>query len=608
MKRYIIALIFFVFVLLPFASFAKIFPTRIEFFRTEKKSSSSIKVINDGNENVSFKLEIVPLTKDEEGNFVSCDREKEFCQKITYTPRVVMSLPPGKEQKIIFQIDPNKIVGEHYARLHLILTSVKKKMEINQNGIHAEVETVIGSGIPIFLFNNKTGMKAKIAQIGGDEKGKKILIEAVGESKMLYGNMEIYGVDDAQNPTLLQRIPNFLVITKRWLCLPSGEFRKVRIKYISMYDAKRIIVDEIISIDYEKGFILLRANSKRICENFPVLISDYASSILIDVREFAKIMEFYFQENNGIISGTTFGEKKWYKLDIEKKIGETFDTSPFFVSTHLGYWIAPQDISQLFGIKVNFNLRELVLNISSEKKFAFEIKEEIEEKKEKGEKSESALKNYLKNTANIGKGKLAAIPALATEYSLSNFSQPDRNFTFFDSKFGATFSDFIFTANYQSNSAYGGEFKNEKLSYFSKRYKTGMSLGDLDVFSQNPLDNKSLSGKGVEFFSLQQDEAFPFPADKLLTVNNKLISKEAYFYEGKYLKKDDLIYLKRGANQISCQYLSLYGDEKNEYYTRIIPFSYPGQGKISFLGSILQETGTRKILHNIHFNYGMKYG
>lgn len=608
MKRHVAAcILFFVFLLFPFISFAKIFPTRIEFFRTERKFSSSIKVTNDGNENVSFKLEIVPLTKDEEGNFVPSDAEKKFCQAITYTPRVVMSLPPRQEQKIIFQIDPNKVMGEHYARLHLILTSAKKKTEINQNGIHAEVETVIGSGIPIFLFNDTAKMKAKIAGIIGDGKEKRILIEANGLSKMLYGNMEIYGIDDAGDQKLLQKIPNFLVINKRWFFLPSGEFRKVRIKYISMYDDSRVIVDEIVPLNHEKGAITLRANSKKLCENFPVLISD-DGLIFIDVREFIKAMGFYSNKTDGIITGTTFGKAKWYKFNINERTAETFTAASFHLNSYLDYWLAPQDISKLFGIKAKFNLRELVLNVNSEQKFAFEIKGEIEGEKESEKKYESALNNYLKNTANTEKGKLTNIPAIAAEYSLSNFSQSDRNFTSLNSKFGANFSDFIFTTNYQFNTDKGGIFENEKLNYFSKKYKTGISLGELDVFSQNPLTNISLSGKGVEFFSLQQDEAFPFPTNKLLNGKNKEIQDEAYFYEGKYLNKDDLIYLKRGANQISHHSLSIYGDEVNEFQTHIIPSSYSGQGKISFHGSILQEAGTKKFLHNIHFNYGMRYG
>ncbi len=468
MKRYIFTcLVFFASVLSPLVGFAKIFPTRIEFFRTEKKFSSSINVINDGNEKISFKLEIVPLTKDVEGNFITSDSEKEFCKAITFTPRVIMSLPPGQEQTINFLVDPNKIIGEHYARLHLTLIGVKTKMAVNQNGIHAEVETIIGSGIPIFLFNDTSKMKAKIADIGGDEKDKKILIETSGLSRILYGNMEIYGIDGAGGQKLLQKIPNFLVITKRLLYLPSADFRKIRIKYISMYDDSRVIVDEIISIDYGKGSVFLRANSKKLCENFPVLISDDAS-ILIDIREFAKIMKFYFNEENGLITGATFGKAKWYKLDINKKTGETFSTSDEFpVNSYLGYWLAPEDISKLFGVKAKFNLRELVLNVNStNQEFAFEIMEELEEEKESGKKCESALRNYLKNSANFENSKLTKMPVLAAEYSLTNFSQSDRNFFSLNSKFVSKGSNLIFTTNYKVNSDQGRKFENSFSRYF----------------------------------------------------------------------------------------------------------------------------------------------
>jgi len=157
-------------------------PTRVVF--EGRNRSAMLSLVNKGSKTATFRIRVVNLRMDENGNVQEIDKPdagQQFAGKLfRYSPRQV-TLKPGAAQAIRLLLRKPKDLAEGEYRSHLMMQNVPDKTGISLEqktggeGVAIQLVPIFGITIPVIVRHGKTASNVSlsdVSMVAPDEQNK----------------------------------------------------------------------------------------------------------------------------------------------------------------------------------------------------------------------------------------------------------------------------------------------------------------------------------------------------------------------------------------------------------------------------------------------------
>ena len=234
-------------------------PTRVVF--EGRSRSAQLSLVNKGANTATFRIKVVNLRMDENGNMQEVDKPdagQQFAGKLfRYSPRQI-TLKPGASQAIRLLLRKPKGLADGEYRSHLLMQNVPDQsgLSLEQStggdGVAIRLVPVFGISIPVIIRHGKTDSSVQISDISvvpADEENKlprlKFTIDRTGNSSA-FGDLVATHVAGGKS-TVVGQVHRLAVYTpnpKRTVMLPlrvpdgvSLSSGAIRVTYNQIEDA-----------------------------------------------------------------------------------------------------------------------------------------------------------------------------------------------------------------------------------------------------------------------------------------------------------------------------------------------------------------------------------